>query len=85
MVRRDENFLYDGGGINDFLFDYNGIDLDHTSVLWVLGWKRTEEAWVPEYYSSADLGVSSNQAKEIPICDSYSENRKNKYEHRRNL
>ena len=112
MVRRDENFLYDGGGINDFLFDYNGIDLDHTSVLWVLGWKRTEEvfqahslqklesqfqmvrsydqeenhpkagcahdsshprqSWVPESCYSADLFVSSNQAKEIPNCDSNS-------------
>ena len=61
MVRRDENFLYDGGGRNDFLFDYNGIDLGHTSVWWVLGWK------------TADLCVSSNQAKEIPICDSYSQ------------
>ena len=43
MKRRDENFLYDGGGVDDYLFDYNGIELDHTSFLWVWdgrGWKR---------------------------------------------
>ena len=71
MGRRNENFLFDGGGLDNLLFDYNGIDLGHTSVWWVLGWK------------TADLCVSSNQAKEIPICDSYSENRKNKYEHKK--
>ena len=70
-MRRNENFLFDGGGLNDFLFDYNGIDIGHTSVLWVLGWK------------TADFCVSSNQAKEIPICDSYSENKKIKYEHKK--
>ena len=71
MGRRNENFLFDGGGLDNLLFDYNGIYLGHTSVWWVLDWK------------TADLCVSSNQAKESPICDSYSENKKIKYEHKK--
>ena len=41
------------------------------------------QSWVPESCYSADLFVSSNQAKEIPNFDSNSENRENKYEHKK--
>ena len=71
MGRRNENFLFDGGGLDNLLFDFNGIYLGHTSVWWVLDWK------------TADLCVSSIQAKESPFCDSYSENKKIKYEHKK--
>ena len=40
MKRMDENCHYDGGGVDSYYIDYNGVGLNHTTILWVLGWNE---------------------------------------------
>ena len=38
MKRKKKNSLYNEGGMDGYLVDFNGIQWDHTSSLWEFGW-----------------------------------------------